>query len=338
MDTHTPSQAGIGIATPVCYSEIGAKANQEDALFPQAGEATAQQRVFLVCDGMGGHEHGEVASQCVAHTVGTLTAAQPLCDTTAMRAAFEQALATAYDHLDEIDTPPSEGRTMGTTLTFLALCTDGILIAHIGDSRVYQLRPGEGVVMRTRDHSLVSDLIAAGELTEDEARTFAQRNVITRAIQPHQERRDRATYNVVRDVCEGDVFLLCCDGVVEQLDDEALCALLLGPGSLTDHLAALRDECLHRHTRDNNSAYLIGITSVGATAQPQVAAATPQAARPRKRRNWVYVAIALVIAAACFLLVQVFAGAKDGARQGKTDPPDTEETANSTPLRTIQHR
>ena len=51
-----------------------------------------------------------------------------------------------------------------------------------------------------------------------------------------------------------------------------------------------------------------------------------------------YVAIALVIAAACFLLVQVFAGAKDGARQGKTDPPDTEETANSTPLRTIQHR
>ncbi len=67
MDTHTPSQAGIGIATPVCYSEIGAKANQEDALFPLTGEATAQQRVFLVCDGMGGHEHGEVASQCGPH-------------------------------------------------------------------------------------------------------------------------------------------------------------------------------------------------------------------------------------------------------------------------------
>ena len=247
MDTHTPTQAGIGIATPVCYSEIGAKANQEDALFPLAGEATARQRVFLVCDGMGGHEHGEVASQCVAHTVGTLTAAQPPCDTATMRTAFEQALATAYDRLDEIDTPPSEGRTMGTTLTFLALCTDGILIAHIGDSRVYQLRPGEDVVMRTLDHSLVSDLIAAGELTEDEARTFPQRNVITRAIQPHQERRDRATYNVVRDVREGDVFLLCCDGVVEQLDDASLCALLLAPGSLTDRLAALR--LPHRHNR-----------------------------------------------------------------------------------------
>jgi len=338
MDTHTPTQAGIGIATPVCYSEIGAKANQEDALFPLAGEATARQRVFLVCDGMGGHEHGEVASQCVAHTVGTLTAAQPPCDTATMRTTFEQALATAYDRLDEIDTPPSEGRTMGTTLTFLALCTDGILIAHIGDSRVYQLRPGEDVVMRTRDHSLVSDLIAAGELTEDEARTFPQRNVITRAIQPHQERRDRATYNVVRDVREGDVFLLCCDGVVEQLDDASLCALLLAPGSLTDRLAALRDECLCRHTRDNNSAYLIGITAVDSPARPQAAMPTSPVTQPRGRHNWVYVAIALLIALACFLLAQVFMGSKDGARAGKTDPPATETTADSAPLRTIQHR
>lgn len=338
MDTHTPSQAGIGIATPVCYSEIGAKANQEDALFPLTGEATAQQRVFLVCDGMGGHEHGEVASQCVAHTVGTLTAAQPPCDTATMRAAFERALAAAYDRLDEIDTPPTEGRTMGTTLTFLALCTDGILIAHIGDSRVYQLRPGEGVVMRTRDHSLVSDLIAAGDLTEDEARTYPQRNVITRAIQPHQERRDRAAYNVVRDVCEGDVFLLCCDGVVEQLDDAELCALLLAPGSLSDRLAALRDECLHRHTRDNNSAYLIGITTVGTPARQQTATTEHGGAQPHGRPNWTYLVIALVIAAVCFVLAQAVIGTKGGAAsQGKTDPP-TEEAANSAPLRTIQHR
>lgn len=338
METHTPPRAGIGIATPACYSEIGAKARQEDALFPLVGEATASQRVFLVCDGMGGHEHGEVASQCVAHTVGTLTATLPSCDTTTMRTAFERALATAYDRLDEIDTPPSEGRTMGTTLTFLALCTDGILVAHIGDSRVYQLRPGEGVVMRTRDHSLVSDLIAAGELTEDEARTYPQRNIINRAVQPHQERRDRATYNVVRDVCEGDVFLLCCDGVVEQLDDDDLCALLLGPGSLSDRLAALRDACIHRHTRDNNSAYLIGITAVSTPAQPQAAAAPCEAASPHGRRNWVYVVIALIIALACFLLAQALTGPKDGASQGKTDPPATEEAANSTPLKTIQHR
>ena len=192
--------------------------------------------------------------------------------------------------------------------------------------------------MRTRDHSLVSDLIAAGDLTEDEARTYPQRNVITRAIQPHQERRDWAAYNVVRDVCEGDVFLLCCDGVVEQLDDTELCALLLAPGSLSDRLAALRDECLHRHTRDNNSAYLIGITAVGTPARQQAATTEHGGAQPHGRHNWTYLVIALVIAAVCFVLTQVVIGTKGGAAsQGKTDPL-TEEAANSAPLRTIQHR
>ena len=110
---------------------------------------------------------------------------------------------------------------MGTTLTFLAFCTDGVLVAHIGDSRVYQFRRGQGVVFRTRDHSLVEDLIAAGELTPDEARTHPRRNIITRAVQPHQESPVRATFRVLTDVRRGDLFLLCSDGVTEQLEDAA---------------------------------------------------------------------------------------------------------------------
>ena len=159
------------ISQPQGFNMLGQRGNQEDALFPSLDEATSARRVFMVCDGMGGHEHGEVASRCVAETIGTLASAAGECTVELMQQTFEDALDEAYRRLDTLDADgDGRGRTMGTTLTFLAFCTDGVLVAHIGDSRVYLFRRGQGVVFRTRDHSLVEDLIAAGELTPDEAR------------------------------------------------------------------------------------------------------------------------------------------------------------------------
>ncbi|MCQ2077674.1 MAG: protein phosphatase 2C domain-containing protein [Bacteroidaceae bacterium] len=251
----------IKISQPQCYSALGKKPNQEDSLYPLIGRATVDTRIFLVCDGMGGHEHGEVASACVAETIGKVTAEKPLCSAEDMRCEFEQALLQAYCNLDKLDCSESE-KKMGTTLTFLAICSDGVFIAHIGDSRVYQLRQGKGVIFQTRDHSLVNDLIASGELTEKEARTFPQRNVITRAIQPHQEYPAKATYNVITDIRKGDVFFLCCDGVVEQLENDDLSNYLLNRTSLKRRLTNLSNECESRGTKDNNTAYLIEIDSV----------------------------------------------------------------------------
>ena len=248
----------IRLSQPQCYSAKGQKPNQEDTLFPPIGKATENTRVFLVCDGMGGHENGEVASTCVAETIGKMTADKPLCSAEDMRREFEQALHQAYCNLDKLDQSDSV-RKMGTTLTFLAICTDGVLVAHIGDSRVYQLRPGKGVVFQTRDHSLVNDLIAAGELTEEDAKNFPQRNVITRAVQPHQEYPAKAAYHILTDVRKGDVFFLCCDGVLEQLDNNDLCKYLLNEKPLQERLATIRKECETRGTRDNNTAYLIEV-------------------------------------------------------------------------------
>ena len=252
----------ICIAKPLCFSALGQKPNQEDALFPEMGAATCHSRVFLVCDGMGGHEHGEVASRCVAETIGRCTASNPPATTGEMKLRFEEALQQAFDRLNELDQTDSV-RKMGTTLTFLALCTNGVLVAHIGDSRVYQFRPGKGVVFQTRDHSLVNDLIAAGELSEEEAKTFPQRNVITRAVQPHQDDPAKAAFNVLADVRAGDVFFLCCDGVLEQLDNKDLEGLLLSNRSLEERLQAVEKECRERTTRDNNTAYLLEVTEVG---------------------------------------------------------------------------
>lgn len=251
----------IKILQPECFTKKGQKPNQEDTLFPLEGGATTDTRVFLVCDGMGGHENGEVASGCVAETVGKLTSALPLCSTAEMRTAFESAIAEAYNNLDALDKSTSI-KKMGTTLTFVALCTDGVLVAHIGDSRVYLFRPNEGIVFQTRDHSLVNDLIAAGELTEEEARNHPQRNVITRALQPHMEYRSKATYKVLTDIRKGDILFLCCDGVTEQLDNEDLCRLLLNDTPLKQRTDAIMAECANRNTRDNNSCYAIEIADV----------------------------------------------------------------------------
>ena len=296
---------------------LGQRGNQEDALFPSLDEATSARRVFMVCDGMGGHEHGEVASRCVAETIGTLASAVGDCTVKVMRQTFEDALDEAYRRLDALDADgDGRGRTMGTTLTFLAFCTDGVLVAHIGDSRVYQFRRGQGVVFRTRDHSLVEDLIAAGELTPDEARTHPRRNIITRAVQPHQESPARATFRVLTDVRRGDLFLLCSDGVTEQLEDAALAEILLDDATLEQRMQTLVEECQRRETRDNHTGYLLEV--VGGTrltasdavvitdeATPSAVAAPCRCACHGRRLYWWFLVGLLLILLLTVLLVMV---------------------------------
>ncbi len=251
----------IEILKSVFYSAQGNKPNQEDAYYPLEFGKSSEQHVFLICDGMGGHEKGEVASNCVATVIGKETSEHGFQSVDEEKRIFEHALDSAYSELDQLDHSDSL-KKMGTTLVFLSICRDGILIAHIGDSRIYQMRPGKGVVFQTRDHSLVNDLIAAGEITEEEARTYPRRNVITRAIQPHQDYREKATYNIIRDIKPGDLFLLCTDGVVEKLDNDDLCRILLTKKSPDERIKKLQEECSSRNTNDNNTAILIEVATV----------------------------------------------------------------------------
>lgn len=323
----------IKIFTPICYSEKGKKPNQEDSLFPPVGEATQNTRVFLVCDGMGGHENGEVASECVAETIGRMTDSLPLCSTDEMRNAFEKALEQTYHNLDALDNSNSE-KKMGTTLTFLALCSDGVLVAHIGDSRVYQLRPRKGVIFQTRDHSLVNDLIASGELSEEDARTFPQRNVITRAIQPHQEYPAQATYNVITDIRQGDVFFMCCDGVIEQLDNDDLCTYLLDNRPLEQRLASIKKECEKRGTRDNNTAYAIEICSTDDDSVEVVAVQEQDTLQPQRNNNKqnklrIYIILLIIAIIAIFAFI-FLAASSDGKQDRKQSVQETEKNVQGT--------
>jgi len=261
----------ISIRKPLSFCEIGKKDNQEDCIWPPQDKLDESCRCFVLCDGMGGHENGEVASSTISAAIGEYYLTHPR--TGDIEAYFKDALAYAYDALDAKDTSDSI-KKMGTTLTCVLLHDNGYLVAHIGDSRIYHIRPSSvsetnlGVLYRTSDHSLVNSLLKAGEITEEEARNFPQKNVITRAIQPHQEIRSTAEVYCFSDIEAGDYFFMCCDGVLENLTDRKL-SDILADNTLDDmaKLAAIKAECDGK-TRDNYTCILIPISSVeGKTCQ-----------------------------------------------------------------------
>lgn len=269
--------------------EFGKRQNQEDSLFPKV--VTDSDRLFIICDGMGGHARGEVASSTVCEVISQSIRSQWKADEPLTDDLLLQAITNAYDALDAQD--GSEERKMGTTLALLCLHANGATVAHIGDSRVYQFRPGQGIVFRTEDHSLVNDLVKIGEITQEEAMHHPQKNVITRAMQPHQPQRAKADIKHLTDIRPGDYFFLCSDGMLEQTSDDNLVNIITKSGVSNQE----KESQLLRLTKDNSdnhTAHLIYISKV--EAAPQVdrqPLVYPQSPRKSKRIPYVPAIIAL---------------------------------------------
>lgn len=257
----------IEIRQPLTFSEIGRKDNQEDNVYPTSKELSTNSRFFILCDGMGGHDSGEVASDTVCRALGRYFETHLPADGMVTTDYFKQALEYAYDELDKKDTGAL--KKMGTTMTCLYLHSKGYLVAHIGDSRIYHVRPANtdldngrlGIIYQSSDHSLVNDLLKAGELTEEEALNFPQKNVITRAMQPNLERRYKADVFSFADIKAGDYFFLCSDGILEQLTNERLCEILASPTSDEEKLETIRQVCYDK-TKDNYTCYLVPVDKV----------------------------------------------------------------------------
>lgn len=256
--------------------ELGQRANQEDSLFPALGKLTPDDRLFILCDGMGGHEKGEVASATVCETINRVVLSAWHPGEALSDELFLQALSAAFDALDAKDN--GEERKMGTTLTFLCLHANGATVAHIGDSRIYQLRPASDttpahVVFRTQDHSLVNDLVKIGEITEEEAKHHPQKNVITRAMQPCQEHRAKADIALLTDIQPGDYFFMCSDGMLEQSTDDNILNIITKPNVSDEHkLEMLRQ--VTEENKDNHTAHLIYISDVANSVVEDVSVCT----------------------------------------------------------------
>lgn len=253
----------ITIRKPLGYSQIGRKDQQEDAVWPLFSDVSADNPCIVLCDGVGGSEHGEVASQTSSKVIGEYLTAVAKSHPVVTEDDVNAAVNLAYDELERIDTGSSENGSvsMATTLTCVCLHEDGILAAHMGDSRIYQIRPGVGLLYQSSDHSLVNALLQAGELTMEEAKTFPRKNVITKAIQPHSNKRFNAEVHQLPDIQSGDYLFLCCDGVLERLTNERLVEILSMSCSDEGKIQLLEAESTDK-TKDNYTAYLIPIDTV----------------------------------------------------------------------------
>lgn len=241
--------------------------HQEDSIYPAHGHQRDTDRLFILCDGMGGHDAGEVASATVCKIMSTSV----LKNTSDAEGYFsddilQQAIDDAFNALDAVDTNASSEKKMGTTMTFLKLHKDGCTIAHMGDSRVYHIRPGKGrddskILFKTNDHSLVNDLIKVGELTPEEAKFSKQKNVITRAMQPNMGRRPKADIYHTDDIRPGDYFYMCSDGMLEQMEDENILFNFSEATGNDDNKVKILTQATSQNS-DNHSAIIVHILDV----------------------------------------------------------------------------
>lgn len=205
--------------------------------------------LWAVADGMGGHSAGDVASRIIVEELASLGVPVNAED---QRSRIRQRLERAHQRIQHY-AQDNDLMTVGATVAALMIFEAELTCVWAGDSRIYLWRQGK-VTALTRDHSEVAELIAAGAMTEAEARNAPQRNIITRAIGIGMEARPDMVSGMVE---PGDRFLICSDGLTEHLDIHDLSALLANPAPPDAIAQALISETLERGAKDNVSVVIV---------------------------------------------------------------------------------
>jgi protein phosphatase len=215
------------------------RSENEDSLFVRAP-------IFVVADGMGGAQAGEVASKTAADAFDRDLPEGP--PERFLRETIEEANRRIHD-LARAD-PSKAG--MGTTITaaIVNAQAEEVAIGHVGDSRAYRLRRGK-LERLTRDHSLVEEMRRKGQITDAQAEDHPQRSIITRALGP--EPGVEVDLQTVP-ASPGDVFLLCSDGLTTMVSEERIAAVLSATISMREAVRALVDEANGAGGRDNITA------------------------------------------------------------------------------------
>jgi protein phosphatase len=214
-------------------THVGMKrAHNEDSFF-----LLAEENLYVVADGMGGHASGEVASQLAVESLAAF-----FVDTSRDREAtwpYKEDRSLSYDEkrliagvklsnrrVYEAAQADAKCRGMGTTLVSLVCGSTGAYIGHVGDSRAYQVR-GRAISQLTEDHSLLNDYLKVHKLTAEEIQNFPHKNVIVRAL----GMRDSVIVDIHRlSPKSGDIYVLCSDGLTNMVNEESLLATVVETG------------------------------------------------------------------------------------------------------------
>lgn len=240
------------------HSEIGrVRDHNEDAVL-------AEPPLFVVADGLGGHEAGEVASSLAVETLRDHAPRRPDSKALAraVRAANREVIRAAREGIGR--------QGMGTTLTAAIVEGTTIAIAHVGDSRAYLLRDGT-IRQLTEDHSMVADMVRRGTITAEESRYHPNRSVITRALgtDPNMV---ADTYDTVAE--PGDILMLASDGLTGMVEDPDIAAIVKRhEADLQQAVRSLAEAANAAGGHDNISVVLVRISGEGATRRGRSSAA-----------------------------------------------------------------
>jgi protein phosphatase len=294
----------------------------------------ARAPLFAVADGMGGAQAGEVASRIAARA---FERRRNVSDDEPAEGQLEEIAQQANREIHKLAQEDSSRAGMGTTLTAALLRDDEVAFGHVGDSRAYLLRGGE-LKRLTKDHSLVEELRRQGRLTEEQAEEHPQRSIITRALGPEPNVNVDTMTFPARD---GDIFLLCSDGLTTMVSDEEIRQILVSSGTLRAAVNKLVEAANRGGGRDNITAVAFRVADAdaveadeGATLISRTAESagltrermreagdrirgqgpTPRPSRRRRALKWaavVAVIAAVVVAAILFVRSIYFLGTDD---------------------------
>ena len=299
----------ITLNPPLSLTEQGKRENNEDSIYPDQTDKNPVEGLFMVCDGVGGNEKGEVASHLACYSFAEYIAHNKSKEYGF--SYFSDALQSVVSEFDTYITENPQTKGMATTLTLAYFNPNGVSLVHIGDSRIYHIRQ-DAIAWQTKDHSFVNALVATGAITEEEAKEHPQRNVILQAITGTSAKPSKPDVYECTSVEAGDYFFLCSDGILESISNEDLIDILFSQATDQEKMEIIRHRCL-QSSHDNFSCILLKVkstetetspaTSVGADLQsvPLMPPATAtagtdlQSVPPKSsKRTWI-ILIALIL-------------------------------------------
>lgn len=205
--------------------------------------------LFIVADGMGGHKSGDLASRFTVETFRELVQRYDSLDTVTI---LTNAVKEVNKLLIRKSLESSDYEGMGTTLVAATIEGNTLKVANVGDSRLYIIK--EDICQITRDHSLVEEMVQRGQLEKDEARTHANKNIITRAIGVDNDVTPEI-FSV--DLETGEKVLMCTDGLTNMVDDNRILRFIKKGGSVRDITERLLQAALESGGKDNITVMVI---------------------------------------------------------------------------------
>jgi len=231
-------------------TDIGRKRKvNQDYLYTSEEPVGNLPNLFIVADGMGGHNAGDYASKLTVETM--VSEIEASFEKNPVR-IFGKAISAANEKILQkaAETPALEG--MGTTVVAATCLGKYLQVANVGDSRLYVI--GREIRQITRDHSLVEEMVRVGTITHEEARVHPDKNIITRAVGASET--VEADYFTV-ELEEGDIVLMCTDGLTNMLEDEEIRMILGGARDIVEQAQKLVDMANRNGGKDNISVVLI---------------------------------------------------------------------------------